>query len=37
MRKRLSKRASKRKFRNGAVNTKAINVDPRVMRGGYRL
>lgn len=37
MRRRLSRRASKRKFRNGAVNTKAVNISPRVMRGGYTL
>lgn len=37
MRKRMSKRASARKFRKTTGLTRAINIDPRVMRGGYRL
>ena len=37
MRKRLSKRKSRAKFRAGSGNTKAINVAPKVMRGGFRL
>lgn len=37
MRKRISRRISKRKFRNTSGNTKAINIFPQVMRGGFRL
>lgn len=33
----VSFRASRRKFRKTSANTRALNVDARVMRGGYRL
>lgn len=37
MRRALSKSVSKRKFRNASGYTRAINVKPQVMRGGFRL
>lgn len=37
MRRRISRRASRRKFRNTSGNTRAINISPKVMRGGFRL
>lgn len=37
MRYRLSKGRSKRKFRATSANTRAINIFPRVMRGGFRM
>lgn len=37
MRKRMSKRRSKRLFKRSSGNTRAINVRPKVMRGGFRL
>lgn len=37
MRKRMPKRKDSRVFRNTAVSTKKINVDPTVFRGGIRL
>ena len=37
MRRRMSKRASKRMFRGTSGNTRAINISPMVMRGGFRL
>lgn len=37
MRHRISRKASRRKFRKTSGNTRAINIDPQVMRGGYRL
>lgn len=33
----MSRRRSRRLFRGTADNTRAINVAPVVMRGGYRL
>lgn len=33
----VNKSRSARSFRAGAGRTKAINVKPRPMRGGYRL
>lgn len=36
-RRRMSRGKSKRLFRGTADNTRAINVNPTVMRGGYRL
>ena len=37
MRKAMSRKASRRKFRHLSANTRAINIAPKVMRGGYRL
>lgn len=37
MRKRMRKSVSRRKFRATSGNTRAINIFPTVMRGGYRL
>lgn len=37
MRYRISRSASKRKFRVTSGNTRAINIFPQVMRGGFRL
>lgn len=37
MRKKMSKRSSKRVFRATGSRMKAINVNPPVMRGGIRL
>lgn len=37
MRKPMSRRASRSKFRKTSANTRAINVAAKVMRGGYRL
>lgn len=37
MRRPMSRRASKRKFKALSGNTRAINIAPVVMRGGYRL
>lgn len=36
-RRRVSKRASARKFRSNVARTKAANVSPGPMRGGIRL
>lgn len=37
MRRRMSRRASRRKFRKTSGNTRSINISPKVMRGGFRL
>lgn len=37
MRRAMSRKASARKFRKLSGNTRAININPTVMRGGYRL
>lgn len=37
MRYRIGRGASKRKFAATSGNTRAINIFPRVMRGGYRM
>lgn len=37
MRKRLSKRKSKKMFSKGAVRTPSINTAPSPMRGGFRI
>lgn len=37
MRKRLSRSASRRRFRKSSANTRALNVAAKVMRGGFRL
>lgn len=36
-RRRMSKRASRAKFGATSGNTRAVNIDARVMRGGFRL
>ena len=36
-RKRLTKRGSKKLFRNTADKTKSVNLKPDVMRGGIRM
>ncbi len=36
-RKRVNKRKDKRIFQKTANKTKAINVNPKIMRGGIRL
>lgn len=36
-RRKMPKRRDKKVFRTGATNTKTINVNPAVMRGGIRL
>lgn len=36
-RKPVNKYRSSKKFRKGAKKTRAANVSPRPMRGGYRL
>lgn len=37
MRKRLSRRKSRKIFRKGANKIKAINIRARPMRGGFRI
>lgn len=37
MRKKLSKRKSRKIFRKGANKVKAINLRARPMRGGFRI
>lgn len=37
LRKRLSRRGSKRSFRRGLGHTKVNSINPRRMRGGIRL
>lgn len=37
MRKKLSRRKSRRIFRKGANKVKAINIRARPMRGGFRI
>lgn len=37
MRYKRSKSSSRAQFRNTTGNTRAINIFPQVMRGGYRL
>ncbi len=37
MRRKLSRRKSKRMFRKGANKVKAINIRARPMRGGFRI
>lgn len=37
MRRGISRGASKRKFKALSGNTRAINIAPQVMRGGFRL
>lgn len=37
MRKKMPKGKDKRVFRNTAISTKKINVDPKIYRGGIRL
>lgn len=33
----ISRKRSKKLFKNTTGNTRAINIVPRVMRGGFRL
>lgn len=37
MRRRMTKRGSKRLFKATTGRTRAINLSPVIMRGGYRL
>lgn len=37
MRRSVSRSANSRRFKNLSGYTKAINISPRVMRGGFRL
>lgn len=37
MRQNMAKSVDKSVFRNTAVNTKKINIEPRMYRGGIRL
>lgn len=37
MRKRMARQNDRKVFKRTAVNTKKINIDPRVYRGGIRL
>ena len=37
MRRKLSRRKSRRMFRKGANKVKAINIKARPMRGGFRI
>lgn len=37
MRKRMSKHLDKHIFRQTAVKSKKININPQIMRGGIRL
>lgn len=37
MRKRMKRGRDRKAFRRTAVNTKKINIDPKVYRGGIRL
>lgn len=37
MRRRMSKSVDRQVFRNTAVDTKKINIEPRMYRGGIRL
>lgn len=37
MRKKVPMQKDKKEFRRTAVNTKKINVNPTIMRGGIRL
>lgn len=37
MRKRMTKSVDRQVFRNTAVDTKKINIEPRTYRGGIRL
>lgn len=37
MRRKLSRRKSRRIFRKGANKVKAINIKARPMRGGFRI
>lgn len=36
-RKRTNKRVDRKIFRHTAINTKKININPRIYRGGIRL
>ena len=37
MRKKMSRSASKRNFKSGAKKTRKENLQPKPMRGGFRL
>lgn len=37
MRKKMKKRKDRKVFRNTAVNSKKINISPKIYRGGIRL
>lgn len=37
MRRRMTKSVDRKVFRNTAVDTKKINIEPRMYRGGIRL
>lgn len=37
MRKKMSRRQSRKNFKRGASKTRKENVQPRPMRGGFRL
>lgn len=37
MRKRMNMAKDRKVFRHTAINSKRINIDPKIMRGGIRL